>query len=105
MKTEHRDICLVRSNSPSTVEIDTEAGAAYVRFGRGKVSRTKVQQDDGVLITVDLDEKGKVPGVEIVGVEEFTIGSLLKKVPFLRGVAIEERKVCYVPASKALQPA
>lgn len=44
-----------------TVEVDTEAGAAYIRFSKGKVHRTKM-----MLVAFDLDRSGKVLGAEIL---------------------------------------
>ena len=55
------------------VEIDTEAGAAYIRFAKGKVARTEVIDDGGrVLVTCDLDRHGKVLGVEYIGVKSIS---------------------------------
>jgi len=58
------------------VEMDTEAGAAYVRFNRNPVAKTVVVEDEGFIITTDCDADGDVIGVEIIGVDEFTIDRL-----------------------------
>lgn len=81
-----------------TVEVDTEAGAAYIRFRKGKVAKTVVQQGGMPLVTIDLDKAGNVLGVEIVGVEEFTLGVLLEKVPFVQISQVEAGEVRYVRA-------
>lgn len=79
MKSKH--LYVVKSTQPPTVEVDTEAGAAYIRFAIGKVARTVVQDQDGILVTFDLDERGEVLGAELVGVEEFTLESLVRNMP------------------------
>lgn len=72
---------VVASSRPPVVEIDTEASAAYVRFGRGKVVRTKPFGDENSLVMVDYDGRGRVLGIEFVGQSEFGVFQLLKKLP------------------------
>jgi uncharacterized protein YuzE len=63
------------------VEIDTEASAAYVRFGRGKVARTDPYAGDKKMVMVDFDARDRVLGIEVIGSKEFSIGQLLRKIP------------------------
>ena len=61
------------------VEVDTIAQALYVYFQRGvKVAKTVVQSQ-WPLVTVDLDKRGGVIGVEACGVDEFTLSPVLDK--------------------------
>jgi uncharacterized protein YuzE len=72
---------MVRSDSRPTVEIDTEASAAYVRFKRTKVAKTFRHSSKWPIVTIDLDARGDVVGVEFVGVKKFNIGYLLEGTP------------------------
>jgi len=63
------------------VEIDTEAAAAYVRLKRAKVARTLRHGTGWPIVTIDLDARGGVVGVEFVGVKKFNLAYLLKEVP------------------------
>src|SRR5438552_13376137 len=81
MNFRHTDILVVRSKAPPTVEIDTEASAAYVRFKRTKVARTFRHGSKWPIVTIDLDARGDVVGVEFVGVKKFNLGHLLQGVP------------------------
>lgn len=49
-----------------TVQIDAEAGAAYVRLGRGQVARTVEFNDE---IFVDLDEFDVALGIELLDLD------------------------------------
>ena len=81
MKTRHTDILVVRSKTPPTVEIDTEASAAYVRFKQAKVARTVRHGAKWPIVTFDLDARGEVVGIEFVGVKKFNLGYLLQRLP------------------------
>jgi len=61
------------------VEIDTEAGAAYVRFKRAetRVVRTQQLPRPRIVVTLDFDREGEVIGVELLGVKEFSVVKLL----------------------------
>ena len=82
MKARGEQLYLVRSSKPPTVEIDTEVKAAYVRFSSAPVSKTKeVPSKSTWMATIDLDAKGQVVGVELLGVDCFEIKVLLKVLP------------------------
>ena len=72
---------MVRSRRAPTVEIDTEASAAYVRFKQAKVARTLRHGSKWPIVTLDLDARGEIVGVEFVGVKKFNLSYLLKRVP------------------------
>lgn len=80
-KKRHTEIFVVRSKMPPTVEIDTEASAAYVRFKRARVARTLRQDSKWPIITIDLDAQGQVIGLEFVGVKKFNLAYLLQGIP------------------------
>lgn len=100
MKTEtHRRVYFVRGSQAPTVEVDTEAGAAYIRFRKGKVARTEVQDETGgVVVTFDFDKDGNVLGAELVGIDEFTLDSLIAKMPMLRNAPRGDAR--YIAAPK-----
>lgn len=54
------------SSSGVTVQIDPEAGAAYITLGAGTVARTVKFDED---IYVDLDEFGMVLGIELLDLD------------------------------------
>jgi len=80
MKTERKHIILVKTNTPPTVEIDTEARAAYIRFKRAKIAKTLRHGSKWPIVTIDLNARGEVVGVEFVGVRRFNLGYLLRRV-------------------------
>ena len=69
---------MVRSKAPPTVEIDTEASAAYVRFKRTHVAKTVRHSSKWPIVTIDLDHQGQVVGIEFVGVKKFNLNYLLE---------------------------
>lgn len=77
MKNHHSIV--LKTAAPLVVELDSEAHAAYVRFSKKKVARTQPITTDGCIVTVDFDANGEVVGIELVGVDEFGIRSLLEK--------------------------
>ncbi len=58
------------------ISYDKDADCLYIQFQQGKAHKTK-KIEEGIL--VDLDEEGKIYGIEIVGVSErMSIASLGK---------------------------
>lgn len=80
MKVDQTENFVVRTRRSPTVEIDTEVSAAYVRFKRAKVARTVRQASKWPIVTIDLDARGEVVGVEFVGVKRFDLDYLLRQV-------------------------
>jgi uncharacterized protein YuzE len=68
----------VQSKMAPVVELDSNAQAAYIRFSKAKVASTEVLACDREVITADLSKKGDLIGLELVGVDEFTLSALLK---------------------------
>jgi len=97
MTKNHRGIIRIAAKRAPVVELDSAAHAAYVRFSRAKVAKTIPVDTEGCTVTIDVDDKGAVIGVELIGVDEFGIKALLKKL----GVSAPDetlRKTQYVPA-------
>ena len=61
------------------LEYDGEADAAYLRLGEGRVAET-IEVERGVLL--DLDEKGRVVGVEVLEASR-RLGSVVSKLHLL----------------------
>lgn len=76
MSTKHR--ITVRAKTPPTVELDSNAHSAYIRFSEAEVSKTEIIACDREVVTADLDKDGYVIGIELVGVNEFTVSALIK---------------------------
>lgn len=75
--SRERHIIRVESATPPSVEIDHEAMAVYVRFKKTAVARTIEREGSRMNITVDLDARNEVVGVEAVGVSEFSLDKIL----------------------------
>ena len=78
MREHHR--LIVHNVSPPTIEVDSEALAVYIRFKKAKVAKTIDRQARRMVLTVDLDSKGEVIGIEAVGIDHFGIDTLEKLV-------------------------
>jgi uncharacterized protein YuzE len=93
----NRTLINIASKSPPVVELDSEAQAAYVRFSHHRVKQTRIVEEDKCVVTIDLDARGAVVGVELVGVEEFTVGRLLK-LAGIRAPKLMLDRASYIPA-------
>lgn len=86
-----------------TIELDSVAHAAYVRFSNNKVARTDPVCSQDCVVTLDFDCENKIVGIELVGVSDFGVEALMKRA----GLAGYSKKFAwkprYVPA--ALQTA
>lgn len=61
------------------VEITGEGTCAYVWFNRdAKYART-ITRSTWPVLNIDISDKGEVIGVEAVGFQEFTLGSVIEK--------------------------
>ena len=99
MKKSHKNIIHVESKGTPVVELDSAALAAYIRFSKEKVHRTEVVDVKDCLVTMDIDQDDAVVGVELIGIKEFKIETLIKKAG-IRGLSPEMiRNARYVPAT------
>lgn len=101
MTDSHKNIIHVKSKNPPVVELDSSAHAAYIRFSNDKVAQTHVVAVDHCLVTMDANEAGAVIGVELLGVAEFGIHSLVEKAG-IRGVSQEMIRNTRYVASNAV---
>src|SRR4051812_19770236 len=76
---------------PPVVEIDTEAGAAYIRLRQAAVTRTGSYPSDLGLVMLDYNAAGEVVGIEVIGQREFSIRELLKLVPVQAAESVLDR--------------
>ena len=83
----------------TTVELDSSAHAAYVRFSSNKVARTDEVTSCDCIVTMDFDAGGKIVGVELVGVTDFRVESLLNKAGIRDVPAAVSQNARYVPAN------
>ncbi|MBM3881487.1 MAG: DUF2283 domain-containing protein [Verrucomicrobia bacterium] len=104
MKSGHTDIMMVNCKTPPTVEIDTKASAAYVRFKRAKIARTLRHRAKWPIVTIDVDARGQVVGLELVGVKKFNLGYLLEQAS-VKATPDSLDRVNYVSAEGHLSPA
>lgn len=77
-RMKHHARIIVKSSSPPVVEFDGSVRAWYVRFSKRRIARTLSEDKPGVVVTIDLDDRGEIVGVELIGVKEFTLGMLQK---------------------------
>lgn len=91
---------MVRTTTPPTVEVVSSVGAVYVRFKRAKVAKTIPQDAKACSISIDLDSKGGVIGIEVIGFSTFNLATIFKmarvKVP-----ETDFSRANYVPADLA----
>jgi hypothetical protein len=92
-----QNIIHIHAKNPPIVELDSTIRAAYVRFSNNRVAKTKVVTEAKYIVTIDLDSSSEVVGVELVGVEEFSVGRLLKMAGITAPKPMLDR-ASYVPA-------
>ncbi len=101
----NRDIIRIEGSTPPVVEFDASVSAWYIRFSRAKVVRTTSPDRPGHVVAVDFDAAGKVVGVELIGVKEFSIAAFLK-IAHMEAPNIDFNKARFVMSSAPeLQPA
>lgn len=72
------NIIHVSSKSLPVITFDAETKAVYIRFSKNKIAKTIDDSEGNAIITIDVDSKGGVVGVELVGVKKFTITATKK---------------------------
>ena len=82
---------IIPITEPPTVEIDTEATAAYIRLKDTKITRTEPYAAGQGLVMLDFDLVGEVVGIEVVGQQEFSIRELIKLIPVRTNESILDR--------------
>ena len=76
-----------------TVEIDNSCHAVYIRFKTAKVHKTLSDDRDGAVLAIDVDAKGEIIGIELVGIRQLTISQIRQKLPDrLKKIDFEEAR-------------
>ena len=96
MKTE-RQTFMVKGAPATTIEVDTQVNAVYVRFKRAAVARTVARPSSMMHLAVDLDSRGEVIGIEAVGIKEFSLSFILHKAS-VKAPNVDVSRARYVPA-------
>jgi uncharacterized protein YuzE len=96
----HRNVISIENSTPPTIEFDQSVSAWYIRFSRAKVAKTLSEDKPGPVVTIDLDARGKVVGVELIGMKEFSIENSLK-IAGLRAPNIDFNKARFVTPNRA----
>lgn len=78
MSVTHHCRFTIKTQSPPLVEVDQNAAAFYVRFKKAKVHRTIPRMLSPMVVSIDLDEKEEVIGIEAVGVDGLSIAQILE---------------------------
>lgn len=68
----------VKSKMVPIVELDPETHAVYIRFSSCKVAKTIDDSVGSSIVTIDVDSKGNVVGVELIGIKKFSISGAVK---------------------------
>jgi len=67
--------------APKVIEIDPSCRSVYIRFKVAKVHRTVSEAKPGPVIAFDLDARGRVIGIELIGVASFSIKAIRHQLP------------------------
>jgi uncharacterized protein YuzE len=67
--------------APTVIEIDPSCHSVYIRFKTTKVYRTVSDSKRGPVTAIDLDAKGQVIGIELVGVANFSATAIRRQLP------------------------
>jgi uncharacterized protein YuzE len=73
--------CLPVPTTSPVMEIDSSCHAAYIRFTREKVYKTLSYDTAPAIVTVDIDIRGQIVGIELVGVENISISQFRSILP------------------------
>ena len=92
---------LVQAAKPPTVEIDSSSRSVYIRFKTAKVHKTISDDRVGAVLAVDLDGRGQIIGIELVGIRNLTIEEIRQNVPELKGVNFEKARLVSAAALRS----
>ena len=71
MTATHKGIIKVRDKALQQISIDPQFGCLYLQFSGEEVAKTIEHTD---FINIDLDKKGRLVGIEFVGVKKMRHG-------------------------------
>ena len=66
----------IKSKTPPVIELDPEASAVYIRFSNAKVAKSLDVGRAGEIVVIDVDSSGHLVGMEVVGIEPYSVKSL-----------------------------
>lgn len=93
---------VVRGVPIPTLELDPDANAVYIRFSKAKVVKTipDERQGRGTILAVDLDSKGEMVGIEVVGVKTFSLRAIRRALPerWQRDIDLDSAPLSLTPA-------
>ena len=71
MSASHQGVIRVKDRALQQINIDPQFGCLYLQFSSEKIAKTVEHTD---FINIDLDAKGKLVGIEFVGVKSIKPG-------------------------------
>ncbi len=89
--------------NPPRIEFDQKVRGWYLRFRKTKVAKTISEERPGVVWAIDLDSNNRVVGLELIGVEEFTIEKLRTISP-IDTSKIDFDRAVFIPAATRRTP-
>ncbi len=66
---------------PKVIEIDPSCRSVYIRFKTTNVHRTLSDSKRGPMTAIDLDAKGQVVGIELIGIPNFSVNAIRRHFP------------------------
>jgi uncharacterized protein YuzE len=81
---------VVRAKAKPVVEIDPTCHAVYIRFSSARVQKTLSDNRQGAVLTVDLDARNQIIGIELIGVRNISIAEIRRVLPdHLKGIDLD----------------
>jgi hypothetical protein len=99
-RMKHQNRIIVKSSTPPTVEFDSSTLAWYVRFSKRQVAKTLSEDKPGAVVGIDLDSRGEVVGVELLGVRQFEI-NMIQRMARVDAPNIDMTRARFIPTNQA----
>jgi uncharacterized protein YuzE len=81
-----------------TVEFDYSSHSVYIRFKTAKIHKTLSDGRESRVLAIDVDSRGEIIGIELVGIQDFSISQIRRRLPErFRNMDFEE--ALWVPTS------
>jgi uncharacterized protein YuzE len=81
-----------------TVEIDNSSHSVYIRFKTAKIHKTLSDDRENRVLAIDVDLRGEIIGIELVGIQDFSISQIRRRLPE-RLKKIDFEQAWWVPTS------
>lgn len=82
----------MRQEKTPKVEFDTEANAAYIKLGVGRIKETREGRVDSLDVLFDVGEDGNLLGVEILNLKKALELYVKPKIPEIQAIARKSSK-------------